>query len=132
MFLNATAHELTGEQILQATIYSRNIVNLKEDNPGLYEELVNCPDERDDLEKLSEVFLDYLRMQYIQSERNLTVHFPIGSPVFNALFFRKLEKENLPIRTLFSHSERRSIDKKQADGSVIKKAIFQFVKFIEI
>lgn len=132
MFLNATAHELTEEQMLQAQQYSQSVINLKEDNLGLFEKLVNCPFERQDLEELSEIFLDYIRLQYVEAERNLTVHFPIGSPAFNALFFRKLEKENLPIRILFSHSERKSIDEKLPDGKVIKKAIFQFVKFIEL
>jgi hypothetical protein len=49
-----------------------------------------------------------------------------------AVFFIKLDRYTLSFRIVFSHSDRVSIEEKQPDGSVIKRAVFKFVKFIEV
>jgi hypothetical protein len=132
MFLNCTAHELTQDQIGLARDYSQTIVDLKADNINLHTKLVNCPPEIGVIHELVIELLDYLKVKYLESENNLTVHLPIGSPAFMAVFFMTLDRKILPFRIVFSHSDRVSIDEKQADGSIVKRAVFKFIKFIEI
>jgi len=132
MFLNCTAHELTPEQITFAKEYSSVIVDLKADNNDLHTKLVNCPPEIAVIQDLVRELLQYLKNKYNESEAKLTVHLPIGSPAFMAVFFIKLDRNTLPFQIVFSHSDRVSVDEKQADGSIVKRAIFKFIKFIEI
>ena len=132
MFLNCTAHSLTQEQSHRANHYSNYLLDLKDDNPVLYENLTNCPPDIERIKELVEELIEYLRIKWIESERMLIVHFPIGSPVFNAILFSKLDRMELPFRILFSHSDRVSIDKKLEDGTIIKKTVFKFIKFLEI
>ncbi len=132
MFLNCTAHELTEEQKQKALEYSNILMDLKTYNPNLWEKLVNCPAEVETLKTLAEELLSFFRELWQKSNQNLLIHFPIGSPAFQAIFFQKLDRKNLPIRILFSHSDRVSVEEIQPNGSVIKKGLFQFVKFLEI
>jgi len=132
MFLNCTAHELTEEQRQKALEYSNILIDLKTYNPVLWEKLVNCPAEVEALKTLAQELLSFLKEVWLKSNQNLLVHFPIGSPAFQAIFFQKLDRKSLPIRILFSHSERVSVDEIQPNGSVLKKGLFQFVKFLEI
>jgi len=132
MFLNCTAHELTQEQIKLARDYADKILDLKADNTDLHTKLVNCPPEIEVIQDLVREFLEYLKEKYNQSEAKLTVHLPIGSPAFMAVFFIKLDRFSLPFQIVFSHSDRVSVEDKQADGSIVKKAVFKFVKFIEV
>jgi len=132
MFLNCTAHELTEEQRQKALEYSNILIDLKTYNPVLWEKLVNSPAEVEALKILAQELLSFLKEVWLKSNQNLLVHFPIGSPAFQAIFFQKLDRKSLPIRILFSHSERVSVDEIQPNGSVLKKGLFQFVKFLEI
>ncbi len=132
MFLNSTAHTLTPEQKQVARNYSDTIIDIKDDKLSLYERLTNCPSEVTELNKLCDDYFQYIENLYSKLNGDLVLHFPIGSPVFNAIFFLRLNRERFKIRIVFSHTERVSIDEKQPDGSIIKKAIFKFVKFIEI
>jgi hypothetical protein len=132
MFLNCTAHELTEEQRQKALEYSNILIDLKTYNPVLWEKLVNCPAEVEALKTLAQELLSFLKEVWLKSNQNLLVHFPIGSPAFQAIFFQKLDRKSLPIRILFSHSDRVSVDEIQPNGSVLKKGLFQFVKFLEI
>lgn len=132
MFLNCTAHELTEEQRQKALEYSNILIDLKTYNPVLWEKLVNCPAEVEALKTLAQELLSFLKEVWQKSNQNLLIHFPIGSPAFQAIFFQKLDRKSLPIRILFSHSERVSVDEIQPNGSVLKKGLFQFVKFLEI
>ncbi|MCB1188928.1 MAG: hypothetical protein H7A23_05605 [Leptospiraceae bacterium] len=132
MFLNSTAHALTPEQKQKAIVYSDTIIDLKDDEPSLYERLTNCPAEITELNQLCNDYLQYLENLYTRLNGDIVLHFPIGSPVFNALFFLHLNREKFQIRIVFSHTERVSVDERQPDGSIIKRAVFKFVKFIEI
>ncbi|HMV45729.1 MAG TPA: hypothetical protein PK079_21230 [Leptospiraceae bacterium] len=132
MFLNVTAHELTTEQRELAASYSDTIVDLKKLNPSLHERLVSCPLEKGELLALADELLMFIGEVSQMNKNRLTLHLPIGSPAFMALFFMKLDREKLPCRIVFSHSDRVSVDEKQEDGSVVKRAVFKFVKFIEI
>ncbi|MDX1957341.1 MAG: hypothetical protein SFU98_02150 [Leptospiraceae bacterium] len=132
MFLNITAHSLTPEQKEKALEYSNVLIDLKEEDPRLWERLSNCPPDVEILKELAKELLHYLEIKYSEAKEKLTLHFPIGSPAFMALFFLQYDKTNMRYRIVFSHSERKSMEELQANGSVIKKGIFQFVKFIEI
>ena len=132
MFLNCTAHELTPEQKEQALQYSDTIVDLKEINPSLHERLISCPPDKVELLTLALELLDFIPKAAKQSNMRLTLHLPVGSPAFMAIFFIHLDREKLHWRIVFSHSDRVSVDEKQADGSIVKRAIFKFIKFIEI
>jgi hypothetical protein len=138
MFINCTAHNLTPEQIEAAKQYSDNIRNLKELNPDLYNQLVNCPSNEIELFNLSETFIQYLLhlgsytgLPNSEPNEKIVVHLPIGSPFLMALFFLNFPKEN-KIQFVFSHSDRVSIDEKLPDGSITKKAIFKFIRFLEL
>jgi hypothetical protein len=132
MFLNCTAHELTLDQKEQANKYSPTILDLNSDNVDLHTKLVNCPPDVEIIQNLVKEFFQYLKEKYKEAKGDLTLHMPIGSPAFMAIFFMKLDREKNPCRILFSHSDRLSIEEKQADGSVIKRGVFRFVKFIEV
>ena len=132
MFLNCTAHELTQDQIKLAREYADKILDLKADNTDLHTKLVNCPPDVLVIQDLVREILFYLQTKYDESQTRLTVHLPIGSPAFKAVFFMKLDRRTLPFRIVFSHSDRVSVDERQADGSIVKRAVFKFVKFIEI
>jgi hypothetical protein len=132
MFLNLTAHELTSEQMELARDYSDTILDLKKMNLDLYERLVSCPPEKVELLELVYELFDYIIKVSKTSIMRLTLHLPIGSPAFMAIFFMNLDREKLPCRIVFSHSDRVSIDEKQEDGTVIKRAVFKFIKFIEV
>jgi hypothetical protein len=132
MFLNCTAHSLTSEQKKIALEYSNILIDLKEEKLELWENLSNCPADLVKIHELVKELMDYLHTLHLQSNGNLTVHFPIGSPAFNAILFENLDRKKLPIRILFSHSDRVSVDEVRPDGSIVKRAVFRFVKFLEI
>lgn len=132
MFLNCTAHSLTPEQKEKALEHSNVLIDLKEDDPVLWERLSNCPPDVLVLKELAKDLLLYLESKYRESDGKLIVHFPIGSPAFNAIFFEMLDRRALRIRIVFSHSDRVSVDEVQSDGSVVKRAVFKFIKFLEI
>lgn len=133
LFLNCTAHDLTNEQREKAKEFSTEIKDLKVLNHELWNELVNCPSEPSVLNTLCDKYFYYLR-DFINSNSYKTIyfHFPIGSPALMALFFLKYGKESFPAKFLFSHSERMSIDELQSDGSIVKRVVFKFQKFIEL
>ncbi len=126
IFLNATAHDLTKEQVeaVEKT-FGKNIVicNLREDSPELFSELTNCPSDLGDLRKLLEKFIFY-----INQLNPFAIHLPIGSPAFMFLFSR----ESYGIISVFSHAEREVIETKKDDGSVVKTSVFKFKKFINV
>jgi hypothetical protein len=101
MFLNCTAHELTTEQLTFAKEYSSVIVDQKADNNALHTKLVNCPPEIAIIQDLVRELLQYLKIKYNESEAKLTVHLPIGSPAFMAVFFMKLDRNALPFQIVF-------------------------------
>lgn len=135
MFLNCTAHDLTPEQFEKALEISRDIKDLKQIHPKLWEKLTNCPAEQEKLKSLCEEYIKFLReFTEIQVKQNvkMNLHFPIGSPALMALFFLEYGKNPFPVKFFFSHSERVSIDELQKDGSIVKKVIFKFQGFLEL
>jgi hypothetical protein len=60
------------------------------------------------------------------------VHLPIGSPAFMFVFAQQASNLRTGVRFVFSHARREAIDEKQPDGSINRRAIFRFQKFIVI
>ncbi|MCX7998302.1 MAG: hypothetical protein N3A69_05035 [Leptospiraceae bacterium] len=133
LFLNCTAHELTPEQREKALELSKNLQDLKQLNRELWEELVNCPSEPIALKTLCDKYFQFLK-EFLETRKNEKIyfHFPIGSPALMALFFLEYGRHPFEVKFLFSHSERVSIDELQSDGSIVKKVIFKFQRFIEL
>lgn len=133
IFFNCTAHELTLEQKEKALELSKELKDLKEVDQEIWERLVNCPSEPKALVTLCDSFFHFLK-EFVNTheDKKIYFHFPIGSPALMALFFCKYGKEPFPASFLFSHSERISIDELQGDGSIVKRAVFKFQKFIEL
>ncbi len=121
-------HDLTPAQLEELKEYE--IVYLRDCAPQLFAQIANSPDDIARLHILAEHLLEAVKIQGAK-----TILRPLGSPAFNSVLDRHLDKAEYEcdyIRSLFSHSERISVDEPQADGSVVKKSVFKHVKFIEI
>ncbi len=129
MFLNCTAHSLTEEQKEEAKKLDPVPMDLQDLSPELHKRLLNCPSDYDGIILLLREFCDYL--SYIKKKakgEEIYLHFPVGSPFFMASFFSYFKKKGFNF--VFSHSDRVSVDEKQEDGTVVKRAVFRFVKFL--
>lgn len=130
LVLNMVQHQLTPEQRTELEKYG-NIVDGREYLPTLWPKIANSPSSGKDLRKLAREL--YVTLLGISEEKKVYMHLPLGSPAFMFQFGMIVGSmgkwENMHF--LFSHTERCSIDEKQEDGSVIKKSVFQFIKFIE-
>lgn len=122
--LVAIQHQLTAEQIqeLKEMGYVGDIILLKDHNPDLFNKLSNCPDNQFELLQLAK--------ELVSNGLNADLLRPIGSPAFNAVLDRVLFETH--VKSLFSHSERISVDEPQADGSVVKKSVFKHIKFFKV
>ncbi len=130
MFLNCTAHQLNEIQIKQAKKLSDTINNLNSANPELYKKLIQSPVEIEEIKTLLLEFQNYLLSLEKLNFSIIYLHFPIGSPIFMALFFKNYSLSN-KFQILFSHSERVSSEN-QDHKSTIKVSEFQFKKFIPL
>lgn len=132
MFINCTAHNLTQKQIDAIFDYASEIKELSELAPDLHRRLLNCPSQREQIDALLSDFTDFI-FDALQSaeEGKLFLHFPIGSPFFMAKFFKTFPDDGRVV-FLFSHTERKSLEEVQPDGSVLKKTSFEFQKFLEL
>lgn len=127
-FLNCTLHELTeGQKKAIESLNCSQIDNLKDINQDLFKKLSNCPSDPEELIVLVRELLNTFKgYKYI--------HLPIGSPAFMWLLSiyahdtRHLEEHNY----LFSHSTRVSEEIVKPDGTIEKKQIFMFERFIEL
>jgi len=143
LFLNATAHQLTNEQISEIYTLVTNTIklkegesvevdikNLKDINPELFNQLTNIQYETN----TSELVIEFLRYLFDLINNNgyhmVYVHLPVGSPKFmfefavgiHELFYRK----ESPIIPVFSFSKRITEEVKEADGSIRKVSRFKF------
>lgn len=132
MFINCTAHKLTEKQVEAIFDYTSDIRELSEIKPELHRQLLNCPAETEALNALLIEFIDCLfDLLKTTEDGKLYLHFPIGSPFFMAKFFKTFPDENR-ITFLFSYTERKSAEEVQPDGNVMKKASFEFQKYLEL
>lgn len=115
-------HDLTEAQVKE--LEEKYFIHfLKNENPELFGKISNCPDNAKDLMSLA-------KEAYWFTAKHEAVLLPLGSPAFNYIFNNFLSQSNKP--KLFAHSERVSVEQKQADGSVIKKSVFVHKHFINI
>ena len=129
VFLNATAHNMGGEQLDKARELAGEVKNLKDINPELASKLVNSPDNLEGIATLAEELKDFC-LELTRDCEKVYVHFPIGSPAFMFALAREFIDFSGEIIPVFSHSERESVEEVQPDGSVVKKSVFKFKKFI--
>ncbi|MEM7183444.1 MAG: hypothetical protein AAF518_21225 [Spirochaetota bacterium] len=132
MFINCTANKLTPKQLASVQELASDVLELSEIQKDLYEELLNCPTELDEINDLLQEFSSFLlEWQDKREGKELYLHFPIGSPYFMALFFCQFPKDTRII-FLFSHSIEKSVEEIQTDGSIVIKTVLEFQKFLEL
>lgn len=115
-------HEPTTEQITDLQggeiSYLKNIISKESWN-----NISNCPADANELKNLASLLISTMGLYD-------KVVLPIGSPAFMAILMQKLPSERPKI--LFSHTERKSVEEQQPDGSIKKTSIFNHVVYIEI
>ena len=131
MIINTMQHNLTPVQItdLDSVCKCDTVVKLSELEPELFAKLANTPADMDEIHNLVEQFIGMLRKYHPEA-----VILPIGSPAFMfslACEIGRLEADYWT-KLLFSHTERQSVEEIQPDRSVIKKQIFNHVKWLQI
>jgi hypothetical protein len=132
-FINFTQHTLTPEQMEAAkAMGAKEIIHIS-NPPRFNDNGVNSHQIADDIaEKIAELIGD---------DETAIVHFPISSPYVMALFWRKYgsspTEPNWKVVTekakfVFSHTDRVTVEEPQPDGSVVKKSVFKFKKFVAV
>ena len=126
--LNTIQHMLTNIQSDQLTRMDYNwdeIVSLKDLDSNLFDALGNSPADERTLISLAERLL-----KVIEPEKYEAVILPLGSPAFMFTFAKLVGRRDFTTKFLFAHTERKSVDEPQPDGSVKKVAVFQHVKWL--
>lgn len=129
MIINTMQHQLTAIQIRNlenSSIGNNDIVSLKEIDNGLFTELANCPA---DVNKLYELAARLTSI--INDKKPEAVILPIGSPAFMFILSKEIGMNNRT-RFMFSHTERNSVDEHQPDGSIVKRVVFNHVKWLSV
>lgn len=110
-------HTPTQEQVKELL---GEIYFLKDVDPKLYQSLSNTG-----TEDLVHLAFQFKKLWTAYDH----VVLPIGSPAFIYVLGNNDIPGATKSKVLFAHSVRESIDIPQADGSVLKKAVFRHVKF---
>ena len=128
VFLNLTNHTLNDEQ-LEALRKEGFVVVEKEElfDEDIVAKLKQSPDNLQELSDLACTVAEKIR-EFAEG-REVKLHLPIGSPLFqNLLFLSLVEKlKDLSVSFAFSHTKR--IVEEQ---NGVKKSIFKFEKFITV
>jgi len=141
-FINFTQHVLTPEQLKAAQIMgATKIINIPD--PSRFND--NQEDDGTSSYKLVEKIAKEIA-ELIGNDNSAIVHFPISSPYVMSLFWKKYGyiQAKMPkckvesywravvvkARFVFSHTDRVTVEEPQPDGSVIKKSVFKFIKFV--
>jgi len=131
VFLNLTAHELTKEQIEAAKrqLEIDEFLDAKDVIPKhLLWRLRQCPADEKEVYKLA-TKINYILDRYAYDYGiDLYVHLPAGSPAFMWCFANVFSHKFL--KAVFSHTRRITEEVQQPDGSVVKKSVFRFERFI--
>ena len=132
MIINTMQHTLTEKQVLDlfGLVGERqSVVLLKDLEAELFAKLANSlADEKE----LSSLAIDLINV--IRKNNPEAMIMPIGSPAFMFSFgmaVGRLEAECWT-KFLFSHTERESVEEKQADGTITKKTVFDHKKWLHI
>jgi len=123
--LSCLVHQLTEKQQAELAEEWGTTTLLAEAQPELAAALKQCQaDPAWLLEKAEEL------LQACQGFE--AVILPIGSPAFMFGFAQLTQSAGAGQLWLFAHSERKSIEVAQPDGSVQKKAVFEHQNFVEV
>lgn len=130
-FLNLTQHSLTPAQ-REAAIQRFGVtefIEFSDANPTMFAQLAQV-EPNTDLEGLADDLVEWLADNWADA----VVHLPIVPPIFlfvlgDVLCERRRDGEKLPL-IVFSHSRRDAIDETLPDGSVKKRQIFVFERFL--
>ena len=131
VFVNLTAHRLLPEQVraIKEDLGIEEIVDAEEVVPkGLLEKLRQCPADPKELFRMACELSDALVKYTRENGVDLYVHLPCGSPAFMWCFANVFPHKF--ISAVFSHTKREVVETQQPDGSVVKKSVFKFEKFI--
>lgn len=132
-FINLTAHALTADQIAAAK--ELGVTEFLEAAdvlpPDVLAAIRNCPGEKDELTALANKMIDAIKAVAAAEDPLPLVHLPAGSPALMWKFCDLIGSyiDCVPY-AVFSHSVRDSVETVQPDGTVIKKSVFRFEKFI--
>jgi hypothetical protein len=135
-FLNLTAHALTPEQVAAAQALGATKFLEAADilPPDVVAAMRNCPAEKDGLLAIAYQIIDAIKATAKGDDSLPLVHLPCGSP---ALMWKLCDLIGGAVGHLdcvfdavFSHSVRDSVESTEPDGTVTKKSVFRFEKFI--
>jgi hypothetical protein len=127
--LNTIQHPLTEVQISQLEMLGEQetIIHLRNSNPELFNHIANSPAD----EYLLTLLADKL-VQVVINEGFSSVILPLGSPAFMFELGKIIGKRGLNHKNFFAHTERRSTEEVQDDGSVKKVSLFEHVKWLRL
>jgi len=128
VFINMTNHEMSDEQVAEAQRMADVVISLKEEYPEMATSLLNTPDNLTDIYCLVSDLLEVIQAISEQYDE-VYLHLPVGSPAFMFALSQRIVILR-KVTPLFSHSQRVSVDEPQPDGSVVKRSVFKFEKFI--
>jgi hypothetical protein len=131
IFVNLTAHRLLPEQeeVARKELGVDTIVDADEVlPPEVVQKLRQCPSDPTELAELAHKVAELLTEFARESSAKLYVHLPVGSPAF--MFILAQIFPNAYATPVFSHSGRIVQEVQNPDGTVTKKSIFKFEKFI--
>jgi len=135
-FINLTAHALTTEQVAAAKeLGVTEFLEAADVLPAeVLDKLRNCPSDNYELTTLAYKIIDAINQKAVGDDSLLFVHLPCGSPAlmwkFCDLVGGAVAHLDCVFHAVFSHSVRDSVESTEPDGTVIKKSVFRFEKFI--
>ncbi|GIW57349.1 MAG: hypothetical protein KatS3mg083_294 [Candidatus Dojkabacteria bacterium] len=142
-FYNFTQHKLLGDQqsYIKEKLGIEEVTELSEICPWLYKELSNTPGKVAMLKDLAHSMV--AKILQLADNYFSVIHMPIGSPGFNYLLSQKLYKTKISLLqgytqvkygylVIFSHMPRICEETHNPDGTVSKKYVLKFDKFIPI
>jgi len=131
VFVNLTAHQLLPEQVEAARreFGVEEFVEAGDVFPAeVVQKLRQCPSDPEELVRLARQVADGLAEYARREGARLYVHLPTGSPAFMwALAGVFPHAYAVPV---FSHTRREVVEQTLPDGSVQKRSVFRFEKFI--
>lgn len=102
-----------------------NLMFLKTEFPELQEKLNNTPGNIEDLIKLT------IQILAISDEQGIYAFVQMGGSLkFQYLLGQISNEYGYAVKSLYAHSERKSVDQIQLDGTVVKTSVFKHIAFI--
>ena len=131
VFLNLTVHPLLPEQ-REAAKRELGVQEFLEAGdvlpPEIVQKLRQCPSDPLELTMLAYAVAGFIVGYATSKKVHVFVHLPAGSPAFMWAFADVFP--NAYATPVFSHSSRESIEERLPDGTVRKRSVFKFERFI--